>query len=323
MKSAMPILLFMTSLWGYAQLRTSPGSQPKELGEVSWYRDYDEALNKAKKEDKSVLMLFQEVPGCGTCVQYGEQVLSYPLMVEVIENLFVPLVIYNNKGGNDAQILKRYKEPSWNNPVVRIVDAQGVNVVSRLAGNYTSNGLTNSMEEALIQTNAAIPGYFNMLQADINLQSNPNLKTAYYKMYCFWTGEKRLGEAPSILATETGFIGGNEVVKLMYDPDLFSKSALESFAQKANCKTIENNGNFRKSSKDQYFQLRNSDFKYLPLTSTQKTKINSAIGNQQDPTIYLSPRQLIWWQEIRSGEIKSNIYVDIPFEKAWQDRMKL
>lgn len=37
--------------------------QPVELGQVRWRRDFDAALAEAKKADKPVLLLFQEVPG--------------------------------------------------------------------------------------------------------------------------------------------------------------------------------------------------------------------------------------------------------------------
>ena len=76
------------------------------------YRDYDKALAVAAKE----------VPGCSTCRNYEHTVLSHPLMVEAIESLFVPLAIFNNKGGKYKKILGQYGEPSWNNPDVRIVD---------------------------------------------------------------------------------------------------------------------------------------------------------------------------------------------------------
>ena len=47
------------------------------------------------------MLLFQEVPGCSTCRNYGHNVLSHPLMVEAIESLFVPLAIFNNKEGKE------------------------------------------------------------------------------------------------------------------------------------------------------------------------------------------------------------------------------
>ncbi|MEM7087739.1 MAG: thioredoxin family protein, partial [Bacteroidota bacterium] len=74
-----------------AQERTNALNQDEELGKVSWYRDYDQAIQQAKKQNKPVLILFQEVPGCATCRNYGHNVLSNPLMTEAIENEFIPL----------------------------------------------------------------------------------------------------------------------------------------------------------------------------------------------------------------------------------------
>ena len=95
---------------------------PVELGKVHWIRNLDEAKLKSQRECKPILILFQEVPGCATCRNYGSDVLSQPLIVEAIETYFIPLAIYNNKGGHDGEVLLMYNEPAWNNPVVRIVD---------------------------------------------------------------------------------------------------------------------------------------------------------------------------------------------------------
>ena len=129
-------------------------SNPVELGHVHWLRSYPDALNQSKAERKPVLILFQEIPGCQTCKNYGTQVLAHPLIVEAIESEFVPLAIYNNKGGDDSEVLQLYNEPSWNNPVVRIVDQNGKDVVSRLNGNYSTAGLTSVMTQAIIKNNA-------------------------------------------------------------------------------------------------------------------------------------------------------------------------
>ena len=37
--------------------------QPRELGTIAWERDYEMGVERAKKEGKPVLLLFQEVPG--------------------------------------------------------------------------------------------------------------------------------------------------------------------------------------------------------------------------------------------------------------------
>lgn len=38
-------------------------TQPVELGQVRWQRDFEAALAESKKTEKPVLILFQEVPG--------------------------------------------------------------------------------------------------------------------------------------------------------------------------------------------------------------------------------------------------------------------
>lgn len=45
-----------------SDLKLSP-TQPPELGKVGWRRDFAEALEEARKKDRPLLALFQEVPG--------------------------------------------------------------------------------------------------------------------------------------------------------------------------------------------------------------------------------------------------------------------
>jgi len=131
-------LTCLFTMLGYAQNDTSTDNQSEELGRVDWYRDYDKAIAIAKTENKVVVILFQEVPGCATCRNYGHNVLSHPLMVEALENSFIPLAIHNNDAGKDREILKRFGEPSWNNPVVRIIDVTGNDLVKRISNDYSA-----------------------------------------------------------------------------------------------------------------------------------------------------------------------------------------
>lgn len=39
------------------------GTNPVEVGNVRWERDYDTAVSLAKKSNKPIFALFQEVPG--------------------------------------------------------------------------------------------------------------------------------------------------------------------------------------------------------------------------------------------------------------------
>ncbi len=298
--------------------QTNPEKQRVELGKVQWHRDYYKALELAKEDNKAVLILFQEVPGCATCQSYGKGPLSHPLIIEAIEREFVPLVIYNNKGGHDAEILSRYKEPSWNNPVVRIVNASGTNLAPRVAGDYSSKALVSAMQAALIRQNKPIPEYVDFLIEELSMTGQKNAQTQYFKMYCFWSGEKHFGQEKGVVSAKAGFMGGSEVVKVTFDPNFVDRQDLIAYAKKGNCRPVENTG-FRYSNKDHLFYLRGSEYKYLPLTELQKTRINSALGSQQDPTEYLSPQQKIWLK-MPSKKVE---LIDEDIRTAWWVRKRL
>lgn len=297
-----------------AQERTNALNQSEELGKVSWYRNYDTALKLAQKEDKPILILFQEVPGCATCRNYGHNVLSHPLMTEVIENEFIPLAIFNNKGGKDREILKKYKEPSWNNPVVRIVSADGSAIVKRVASDYSARGLYRAMVEALEVYGTPIPEYMQLLGKELFYNKNHKIKESHFKMYCFWTGEKELGAADGVLSTKAGFMNG-EVVKVQYNSEKISEQELATYAQAKKMKPVKDNGNFMWSKKDEDYFIQHSRFKYLPLSEVQKTKINSALGFQQSAQQYLSPKQREWFKHL--GKSRDEVLFNKDFTAAW------
>lgn len=66
-----------------------------------------------------------------------------------IESEFVPLLIFNNKGGKNAKLLKRYREPSWNYPVVRFLDGKGHDLIPRKDKLYTIKAIEARMKQAL------------------------------------------------------------------------------------------------------------------------------------------------------------------------------
>ncbi len=314
------IVIFFTFLSAVAQKRTQPLDQDIELGKVSWYRDYDAATAIAKKENKPVLILFQEVPGCATCRNYGSNVLSNPLLVEAIEDLFIPLVIHNNKGGKDKQILKQFNEPSWNNPVVRIVDSNGKNLTPRVSGNYSSKGLYQAMHRALINSYQEIPEYMKLLGKE--LASVHNTKEKYYSMYCFWTGERQLGATEGVVNTEAGFMNGREVVKVTYDKNKIAIKELDTYAKRNRFTPIDFDTSYRPASNDEDYYLRNTDYKYLPLSNLQKTKINAALGKRQSASIYLSPRQQKWLQEIKNKKARKEVLFNQSFAIAWEKKIQ-
>ena len=165
MKS-IPFLGVFFALLLSINLQASNGN-PVELGEVNWLRDFGEGLTVSATSKKPVFLLFQEVPGCSTCRNYGQDVLSHPLIVEAIETLFVPVAVFNNKGGADAKVLKYFGEPSWNNPVIRIVNHQKKDLIQRVNGNYSKLGIVQAMRLALQVENLAVPAYLSLLEDEL------------------------------------------------------------------------------------------------------------------------------------------------------------
>ncbi|MFK7773023.1 MAG: VPGUxxT family thioredoxin-like (seleno)protein, type 2 [Saprospiraceae bacterium] len=310
----------------------------EELGKVVWERDFEKGLAKSKAESKPVFLLFQEVPGCSTCRNYGNNVLSHPQIVEAIETLFIPVAIFNNKKGKDAAVLKMYNEPSWNNPVVRIVDAEKKNIVNRVSGNYSALGIVHAMVFALQNEEKEIPTYLELLKQSLEAEVS-GTETATFSMYCFWTGEKKLGNVDGVLETQPGFMNGQEVVEVKYNPVLISYENLVKEAKQASCashvytedqnqttvaeKVVGKNGATKKSKfrldKEPKYYLSKSVYRYVPMTPFQATKVNVKIGNGQSPDEYLSPRQLELLSLIKKNPKKKwKNAINVDLLKAWE-----
>ncbi len=76
--------------------------------------------------------------------------MSHPTIVEAAETLFVPLCIYNNtEGDHDHKVLKSFEEKAWNNPVVRIIDADRLPLAPRIVNQWTVEALAEGMCKAL------------------------------------------------------------------------------------------------------------------------------------------------------------------------------
>lgn len=139
------------------------GSQPIEIGLVNWGRNFEEALERSRHESRPVLALFQEVPGCSGTQQFGKNILSHPRIVEAIENEFIPVLIYNNRGGWDAEILAQYNEPSWNYQVIRFLDGSGNDIIPRKDRIWTLGAVAIRLSEALRATGRNEPLYLQSL----------------------------------------------------------------------------------------------------------------------------------------------------------------
>ncbi len=311
---------------------------PEELGNVSWLRNFEDGLSESVTSKKPVFLLFQEVPGCSTCRNYGQNVLSHPLIVEAIETLFVPVAVFNNKGGADAKVLKYFGEPSWNNPVVRIVNHKKQDLIQRVNGNYSRLGIVQAMRLALQVENLEVPAYLTLLEDEL-LAEQTGTESAVFSMYCFWSGEKEIGKLDGVLETQAGFMNGREVVKVKFDPEKIEYKNLLQSANQASCAShvytddqdqakisesvigrgaASDTGKFRQDREPKYY-LGKTIYRFIPMTQLQAVKVNSLIGQGTLPNALLSPRQLALLKTIQAspnGQWKDRINED--FVTAWE-----
>nr|WP_302621168.1 thioredoxin family protein [Tsukamurella pulmonis] len=229
-----------------------------ELGDVRWRRDFDAAMSEAKERNLPVLLLFQEIPGCSTCVNFGQDVLAHPLMVEMIESHFVPLAIFNNRDGADAEVLRRFNEPAWNNPVVYFLSPDGDELIPKLTNRYDLISLHDKITGALTTSGTSVPDWFGLFRGD--------------------------------LLIEAGWIEGEEVVEIYFDPAATSADQLDRLAR-AEIFQHTDKRPFRLDAQPQFY-LAKTPWRSVPMTRAQRTRINLEAAYGRDPSRYLSPRQL-------------------------------
>ncbi|HHH27082.1 MAG TPA: thioredoxin family protein [Polyangiaceae bacterium] len=274
----------------------APPNNPKELGWVRWHRNYDEAAALAARTGKPLLLLFQEVPGCSTCVGFGETVLAHPLLVEAIETEFVPVAIHNNEPGHDRAIVERFGEPTWNNPVVRFVNAEGEDLIPRADGVWSSHGIAVRMVEALVEADRDVPDYLSWVVQE----TTPTPDRATFAMHCYWSGEACLGDIPGVVAASAGWLNGREVVEVQFDPDVLTEAELRDESEARGCGDFMAHAGAARpaSDSDRKYHLGRSRWRYVPLTPWQASRVNAALGRQGDPMKWVSPRQRGLYQRI-------------------------
>jgi len=277
-------------------------NQPVEVGTVQWGRDYSAALSQSRETGKPIFLLFQEVPGCSGCRQFGTEVLSHPLVKAAVEESFEPLLIHNNKGGEDERVRERFNEPAWNYQVVRFLDAEGQDIIPRRDRVWQIQGITRRMILVLEKTRRLVPDYLRLL-ADETDQSRHG--QVVFSTHCFWTGELRLGAIEGVIGTEAGWYEGREVTIVTYHRDRVSlfqlvgqareleitqgiyladaaeRNSLVGIEPGLEIKTLTDS--YRPASEsDQKRQLQGTVFAKLDLTPAQATKVNAFARTQPE-----------------------------------------
>lgn len=88
---------------------------------VKWIDDFEEALEKAKKEDKLVYIDFY-TEWCRYCIKMEEETYTDPRIVQLLTEEFVPLKL-NREYPEHQDIVKQYN--IYRQPVELVVDADG------------------------------------------------------------------------------------------------------------------------------------------------------------------------------------------------------
>lgn len=322
---SIPFLLFLgykiTATSGYKSFHTlifekaihaqSEKTNPVELGYVRWERNLDNAYRESAKTGKPVLLLFQEVPGCSGVKKFGREVLRHPLMVEAIENEFIPVFIYNNRSnGMDAKIRKQFQEPAWNYQVIRFLDHRGRDIIPRKERVWELPYLASRMVLALQKVKREVPLYLYSLSTGSPLIDHSQILVA---SYCFWEGEFALGEIPGVLFTEAGWYLGQEVTRVVYDKKKTQISDLVNTAQKLNgFRSVYSNNlsgkdisgiQIKPLSFNKYKAAKKSDqkrqlsgmkkiYNLAGISIMQLTKLNSLLPKDRSKALqWLSPNQ--------------------------------
>ncbi len=234
------------------------------------------------------------------------------MVVEAIEECFIPVLIHNNRKGKDAELLKHFNEPAWNNPVVRYLDADEKDLIERKDGVWTTTETVQRMLAALTAAKLEIPSY---LSAFATSKPTASTQAATFAMHCYWEGEAKLGSIDGVHSTRSGWKDSLEVVTLTYDPQVVDYEKLVDTAKSFECasKVYAHTREQLKVAKakvgkdaiairdastikdakasDQKYYLIQTPLRHLPMSETQATKINSALKSRQSFESLLSPKQ--------------------------------
>jgi hypothetical protein len=225
----------------------------------------------------------------------------------------VPLLVHNNRGGREAELLERYREPAWNNPVVRFFAGDGVELVPRKDGVYGAAELVARMSAALTKAGRAVPGYLALAGEEL---APHRTERAVFAMPCFWRGEAVLGAIGGVRAVQAGWLEGREVVEVEYAAPRLPFAELLKEAQAGGCAArvwVErgprldaaretlgdaaselNEAPRPAGGSDHEHHLAEAGFAWLPLTPLQRVRVNASLADGSAMEDWLAPEQRAW-----------------------------
>ena len=139
--------------------------------------------------------------------------MSHFLLVEAIEESFIPVLVHNNKKGEDERILKKFEERAWNNPVVRYLDGNGKDLIEKKENIWSTQETAARMIAALRANRSKVPAYLELIA-----KQPAKTETAIFAMHCYWEGEANLGQINGVVNTRSAWLQKKEVVEVEFDP---------------------------------------------------------------------------------------------------------
>jgi hypothetical protein len=265
------------------------------------------------------------------------------LLVDAIEQEFVPLLVYNNRPGRDAELLENYRERSWNNPVVRFFTADGRELLARAEGVYAADAVAERLLAALAAAGRPRPGYLELAREEL---ANEPLERAVFAMSCFWHGEGVLGSIAGVRSTRAGWLEEREVVEVEYSParvpfaELLRRARTEGCAERVWVEGEERLAAAREivgaaaqalataprpaKAGDHEYYLRESAYAWLPLTPLQRVRVNARLAGARAADDLLSPAQRALLVRVteKSGELRG-LEPPLDLAELWRYRAEL
>lgn len=233
------------------------------------------------------------------------------MIVAAAASEFVPVAVFNNVKGKDAEILKKFDEPAWNNPVMRFLGADEKDIIPRKDEIVHGGVVLARMAETLEKAKRPVPAYLKLAVAEF---APKKTETAVFAMHCYWVGEAKLGALDGVVSTRIGELAKAEVVEVTFDPAVIEYKKLVEKAKELDCthtvfartdaqaktakevvaekKVVRNDKEIDATTQQQYHLAQHPRYHYLPLTMAQATKVNAALANNKSPDEFLSPLQL-------------------------------
>jgi hypothetical protein len=229
--------------------------------------------------------------------------------VKTIADEFVAVAVANNIKGADAEVLAKFKEPAWNNPVIRLIDADEKDIVPRQE-DHTAHVLMKRLVAALQKNQRPIPKELTAAVSGVALRP----ETAVFAMHCYWVGEAKLGLLDGVVGTRIGELQKAEVVEVTYDASIIDYASLVKLAMKIDCahrvfartdeqfklaeklvgkKATRTDEAIDGNTQQQYHLAKLHLYHYLPLSPWQATKVNAMIAHDRVPDEFLDEEQLL------------------------------